>query len=159
MEIGKILEQKQDFYRNNRSKALTNTSIELPEQINNLITGNDYWRKAKENRYKKLVREGYMQDLLQLAEVAESKRNPANWFAKAASKVEWERTLKFLAKIREVARNAAEVIQHIAVPANGMQVVYKACWKLNAGVVRHAVTAAEIGRDPYKLFTWLCWHA
>jgi hypothetical protein len=23
--------------------------------------------------------------------------------------------------------------------------------------VRHAITAAENGRDPFKLFAWLCW--
>lgn len=158
MEIGKILEQKPQFYRNTDSKTVTNTSIELPAQIQSLITGSDYWRKAKENRYKKLIREGHLQDLIQLAEVAAEKRNPANWFAKAASKVEWDRTLSFLTKLREVARAAAEVAQRIVVPVNGMKAVYKACWKLNQGVVRHAVTAAETGRDPYKLFTWLCWH-
>src|SRR5437660_10161777 len=73
---------------NTVSKAITNnTSIELPPEIKELITGNDFWVNAKSNRYKKLIREGHLDKLLELAKMAHSKNNPANWFAKACSKV------------------------------------------------------------------------
>src|SRR6266849_2045911 len=68
------------------SNTTNNTSIELPQEIKALITGNDYWVNAKSNRYKKLIREGHLDKLLELAKMARVKNNPANWFAKACSK-------------------------------------------------------------------------
>jgi hypothetical protein len=40
---------------NKVSNTTNNTSIELPDEIKALITGNDYWVTAKTNRYKKLI--------------------------------------------------------------------------------------------------------
>lgn len=99
-----------------------------------------------------------MADLLELAKMAPSKNNPANWFAKAASKAQWERTLKFLAKAREVALAAVEVAKRIKVPADKALVVLKACWRLKGAAIRHAITAAETTRngDPFRYFSWLC---
>lgn len=154
MEVGKILQNK-GLYRNTDSKIANNTSIELPAEIASLITGSDYWKTAKQNRYKKLIRDGYMSELMQLAEIAKTKRIAANWFAKAASKANWERTLEFIAKMRKVAQDAAEVARRLGVPSNNMKAIYKACWKHGSGVIRHAVTAAELGREPYRYFNWL----
>lgn len=156
MELGKILEENQQrFYRNVVAKASDNGSIELPEIIKNLITGSDYWKNAKQNRYKKLIREGNLAELLELAEIAQTKKAPANWFAKVASKAQWERTLDFLARLRKVAQDAAEVAKRLSVPPCDMKAVYAACWRLGSGVIRHAVTASELGRDPYRYFNWL----
>src|SRR5258708_34563738 len=56
-----------DSIENTVSKAITNnTSIELPQEIKALITGNDFWVNAKSNRYKKLIREGHLDKLLVL---------------------------------------------------------------------------------------------
>src|SRR6266568_8751792 len=52
---------------NTVSKTTTNTSIELPQEIKELITGNDFWINAKTNRYLMLVRQGHGPLLLQLA--------------------------------------------------------------------------------------------
>src|SRR5260370_31168406 len=65
------------------SNTTNNTSIELPEEIKTLITGNDFWVNAKSNRYKKLIREGHLDKLLALANMARVKANPANWFPTA----------------------------------------------------------------------------
>jgi len=154
MEVVKILQSK-SLYRNNESKANSSTSIELPAIITDLITGSDYWKNAKQNRYKKLIRDGFYGELMQLAEIAQTKKVPANWFAKVASKANWERTLEFIAKLRKVAQAAAEVAKRLAVPSDKMKAVYKACWRLGDGVIRHAITAQETGRDRYKYFCWL----
>src|SRR2546430_6007531 len=78
---------------NTVGNTTNNTSIELPNEIKELITGTEYWVKAKSNRYKMLIRDGHLKKLLELAKMAHSKHNPANWFAKACSKAAWERTL------------------------------------------------------------------
>ena len=87
-------------------KAVGDTSIELPAAITNLITGNEYWVTAKSNRYKKLIREGHLDNLLELAKLALTKDNPAHWFAKVCSVKAWERTLDFLKKLYDVRRKA-----------------------------------------------------
>ncbi len=87
---------------NTVSKDITNkTSIELPQEIKELITGNNFWVDAKSNRYKKLIREGHLDKLLRLAKMAYGKEKPANWFATACSVKAWERTLAYLAKLKD----------------------------------------------------------
>ena len=87
------------------SDTTNKTSIELPQEIKALITGNDFWVNAKSNRYKKLIREGHLDKLLHLAKQALTKDNPANWFARACSKARWEKyTLPYFAKLKEVVR-------------------------------------------------------
>ena len=144
---------------NNVNKAITNnTSIELPQEIKELITGNDFWVNAKTNRYKKLIREGHLDKLLELAKMARVKNNPANWFAKACSKLAWERTLAYFAKLKEVARKAEHVARRLSTKVN--KFIYKQIWK-GVNVERWAVAAEEIGHDKpgqsrEKLFAWLC---
>jgi len=146
---------------NTVSKAITNnTSIELPQEIKELITGSDYWVNAKSNRYKKLIREGHMEKLLELAKMAHSKNNPANWFAKACSKATWERTLAYFAKLKEVARKAEHVARRLGTNVN--KFIYKQIWN-GVNVERWAVAAEEIrhdkpGQSREKHFAWLCLH-
>jgi hypothetical protein len=128
------------------------SSIELPAVIDELIDNKMY-----RNKFRSLIRRGHLQDLLELAGLAASKDKPSHWFAKVTAKRCWEQTLKFLAKAREIARMAAEVTKRIKVPTGSLNVVYKACWRVRGQTIRHAITAAETGRDPFKLFTWLCW--
>ena len=52
-------------------KACGDTSIELPAAITNLITGSEFWVTAKSNRYRKLIREGHLDNLLELAKLAQ----------------------------------------------------------------------------------------
>jgi hypothetical protein len=136
----------------------TNTSIELPSEIKALITGNDYWVNAKSNRYKKLIREGHLDKLLELANMARVKNNPANWFV--CSKATWERTLAYFTKLKEVARKAEHVARRLGTKVNGF--IYKQIWK-GVNVERWAVAAEEIrhdkpGQSREKLFAWLCLH-
>jgi hypothetical protein len=140
------------------SNTTNNTSIELPEEIKALITGTDFWVNAKTNRYKKLIREGHLDKLLALANMARSKNNPANWFAKACSKAAWDRTLAYFAKLKEVARKAETVARRIGTNVN--KFIYKMIWN-GANVERWAVTAAEVshekpGQSREKHFAWLC---
>ena len=144
---------------NTASKAITNnTSIELPEEIKALITGNDFWVNAKTHRYQKLIREGHLGKLLELAKMAHSKQKPANWFAKVCSKAAWERTLVYLAKLKEVARKAETVARRLGTKVN--KFIYKQIWK-GVNVEQWAVAAEEIrhdkpGQSREKYFAWLC---
>lgn len=136
-----------------------NTSIELPAQIAALITGADFWVRAKSNRYKKLIREGHLEKLLYLAHEAQTKEHPANWFAAACSKANWEeRTLPFFAKLREVARTAELVAKRLGAKIN--RFIYKMIWR-GVNVERWAVAAQEVphdkpGQSREKYFAWLC---
>ena len=139
-------------------KAVGDTSIELPAAISNLITGSDYWITAKSNRYKKLIREGHLDNLLELAKLALTKDNPAHWFAKVCSVKAWERTLDFLKKLDTVRRKADQVAKRIG---DGLtKFVYKQIWA-GKNVERHAITAEEVRHDKpnqskWRLFAYLC---
>jgi len=146
---------------NTDGNTTNNTSIELPQEITALITGSDFWVLAKTNRYKKLIREGHKDKLLHLAHEAQTKDNPANWFARACSKAQWEKyTLPYFAKIKEVARKAEAVARRLGVKINNF--IYKQIWK-GANVERWAVLAEEVshnkpGQSREKHFAWLCLH-
>src|SRR5690348_10448615 len=77
---------------------------EIPAPIDDLIDN-----KMFRNRYKRLIREGHLPDLLELAALALEKDKPSHWFAKACSVKMWERTLDFLAKLRAVQSTAERV--------------------------------------------------
>lgn len=140
----------------NQIQKNSNTSIELPAEITVLITGSDFWITAKSNRYKKLVRDGHLRNLLELAAIAQMKRRPANWFAKVCSVKAWERTLSFLKKLYNVREKAERVVIRIGCVAEGMKrFVYKQIWA-GKNVERHAVAAQEIGKSRDKLFAYLC---
>ena len=136
-----------------------NTSIELPAEIKELITGSDYWVNLKTLRYKKLIREGHLDKLLHLAREAHTKDRPANWFAAACSKERWEKyTLPYFAKLKEVARKAEAVVRRLGTQINNF--IYKQIWK-GVNVERWAVAAQEVrhdkpGQSREKYFAWLC---
>jgi hypothetical protein len=142
-------------------KHTNNTSIELPAEIKALITGSDYWVNAKTNRYKKLIRKGHLQKLLHLAHEAQTKDNPANWFAAACSKARWEQyTLPYFAKLQEVAQKAEQVASRLGTKVNNF--IYQQIWK-GVNVVRWAIAAQEVkhdkpGQSREKYFAWLCVH-
>lgn len=168
-----------EFYRNKASESASVTSIEgsvlhkektgktvatvgeIPETIDALIDN-----KMFRNKFKALIRKGHLQDLLDLAEVAQGKDKPSHWFARATRTTPvpgneskptfWERSLKFLAKLRKVRRIAQEVGQRLKVPADSVNAVFKAAWRHNEAAVRMAVTAAETGKKhPFGLFCTL----
>lgn len=133
--------------------------IDIPESIDALIDNKMY-----RNKFKKLIRDGHLNDLLELAKMARGKDNPSHWFAtvtatksKDGKPPRWQSTLKFLSELRSVRQTATEVLRRVQVPAGSLNAVYKACWRLREAVVQRAVTAAEIGRDPFRLFCWLCY--
>src|SRR6266516_3933283 len=134
-----------------------NTSIELPQEIKALMTGSDFWVLAKTNRYKKLIREGHLNDLLELAKMALSKNNPAHWFAKVCSVKAWERTLDFLKKLYDVRKKAERVVERIGQHnlERMRKFVYKQIWA-GKSVERYAVATQEIGENRHKLFVYLC---
>lgn len=134
------------------------TSIELPTAIINLITGNEYWVTAKSNRYKKLIREGHLDNLLELATLALKKDNPAHWFAKVCSVKAWERTLDFLKKLNDVRKKAAQVTRRIGEGLTNF--VYKQIWA-GRNVERWAIAAEEVrhskpNQSKERLFAFLC---
>lgn len=141
------------------SNTTNNTSIELPAEIQALITGSDFWVRAKTRRYKKLVREGHLDKLLHLAHAAQTKDHPANWFAAACSKARWERyTLPYFAKLQEVARKAERVARRLGTKINNF--IYKQIWR-GVNVERWAIAAEEVrhdkrGQSREKYFAWLC---
>lgn len=160
---------RQDFYRNKASESASSISIEetstykgkpgtktptvgeIPEAIDALIDN-----KMFRNKFKALIRKGHLQDLLDLAEVAEGKDNKSHWFARATRTTPlpghegkptyWERSLKFLAKLRQVRRIAEQIGNRIKVPQGSMNAVFKAAWRHQQGALRFAVTAAEVGK-------------
>jgi hypothetical protein len=171
--IGSLLENRKTSIELKR--ITSNNSIELgrpttkapatadiPEAIDALIDNKSY-----RNKFRALIRKGHLKDLLELAAMAQNKEKPSHWFAKwtrttpekgkEGEPTNWQRTLQFLARAREVARNAAEVLRRLKVPTKSLKAVYKACWKLRGIAIQRAVTAAEIGRDPFRLFCWLCY--
>lgn len=144
----------------NVSNTTNTNSIELPSEITALITGTEYWIRAKSNRYKKLIREGHLSKLLELARMAKTKDNPANWFAKACSKAAWERTLAYFAKLSQVAQKADRVARRLSTQVN--RFIYQQIWK-GVNVERWAAWAQEMphnktGQNKLKHFAWLCLH-
>ena len=157
------------FYRNKASESASSTSIEetlankgrsvkptatvgeIPKAIDVLIDN-----KMFRNKFKALIRRGHLQDLLDLAEVASTKDTPSHWFARATrttpvpgregKPTHWERSLKFLAKLRQVRRIAEQIGNRIKVPADSVNAVFKAAWRHQQGALRFAVTAAEVGK-------------
>jgi hypothetical protein len=154
------------------SVSTNNTSIEIPPEIDALIDNKAYY-----NKFKSLIRKGHLQDLLDLTEVALTKDNPPHWFAKATKTTlapgqdgptMWERTLDYLAKLRNVQVMARLVAAKIGTAVT--KSIYKQIWR-GANVERWADTAAEmkqlagqrVGKriiredtDPAKYFMWLC---
>jgi hypothetical protein len=141
----------EELKRNKKTTSRSDTSIELPDGVVRLITGSDYWINAKTNRYKKLIREGYLKDLLEIAEMAKDRDNPAHWFARTCSKVMWDRTLKFLEKRRRLSREASLAAERCDIPK---YLILKKAWQ-GANVMLAAVTASEVGRDQISLFQYL----
>jgi hypothetical protein len=146
---------------NTAGNTPNNTSIELPAEIRALITGSDFWVRAKTNRYKKLIREGHLDKLLHLAQEAQSKERPANWFAAACSKERWEQyTVPYFAKLAEVTQKAEQVARRLGTKVN--RFIYKMIWR-GANVERWAVAAEEVrhdkpGQSRERYFAWLCVH-
>ncbi|MCX4976248.1 hypothetical protein [Streptomyces sp. NBC_00620] len=130
-----------------------NPSIELPAEIEALITGPEYWQTAKRNRYRMLIREGHLNKLLNLAQIATTKTSPANWFATAASRKAWERTTDYLSKLVTVVETVERVAHKLGVAVNGF--IYKQAWK-GVNVERWADLARESGKHRGKYFAWLC---
>lgn len=154
----RAMQKQHERQQQEKNKRNDNTSIELPAAITSLTTGNEYWVTAKSNRYKKLIREGHLDDLLELAALALTKNNPANWFAKVCSVKAWERTLDFLKKLNDVRKKAAQVTKRIG---EGMATfVYKQIW-VGRNVERWAVAAEEVAHNKpnqskERLFAYLC---
>ncbi len=138
--------------------ATNNTSIELPEEIKALNTGTPWLVRAKANRYKMLIRQGYRELLLQLAREAQEKHSPAHWFASVCSKASWQRTLDYAKKQAEVVKQAAETAKKLGTSVSTF--IYKQVWK-GVNTIRYAALAAETphakpGQGTLQHFAWLC---
>ena len=129
---------------------LTNNSIDLPAEIDSLIDNKMY-----RNKFRKLIREGHLASLLKLAEIAHTKGTPSRWFAMVTAKRNWERTLEFLAKVRQVANQVAHAAEKLNIPAARLKPLFKAAWQLHGQLPRLAGLAKETGRDPERYFWWL----
>lgn len=149
--------QEQHSQKQKPTEKNNSTSIEVPAAIQQLNTGSDYWVAKKTGRYKKLIREGHLAALLELATIALTKEKPANWFAKVCSVKAWERTMDFLKKRHATLRRAEQVAERLGKEmAERMRLfIYKQIWA-GKSVERHAVAAQELGKNRHKLFAWLC---
>src|SRR5574338_696384 len=63
---------------NTGSTVTTNNSIDIPQEIDDLIDN-----KAYRNKFKSLIKKGHLHDLLELAAQARTKDKPKHWFAQA----------------------------------------------------------------------------
>ena len=126
----------------------SNTSIEIPEQIDALIDN-----KMFRNKFRSLIKRGFLSQLTQLAEIAKSKTAPSRWFAKATSKAMWDRTLRFLEECANMYETAVQVARNLRTDVSLF--VLKACWKLRGDAVRMSVEANETGKRPLHLFLWM----
>lgn len=155
--IGQIMQDREKKKEENKQQGAKRvSSIELPSAVVQLITGSDYWVRAKTNRYIKLLRTGEvtLKDMLMLADRAKTKRNPAGWFANVMSVARWTRTLDFLKKSTvDIAKKAQAIAERLGVKVS--KFIYKQVWH-NPRVEWCAVQAEEIGKDRMKLFAWLC---
>lgn len=132
------------------SSKLTNNSIDIPAEIDALIDNKAYY-----NKFRKLIREGHLDKLLKLAEIAWTKEAPSHWFATVTAKHNWERTLEFLAEIRQVAKQVMHAAEQLRVPDDRLKPLFKAAWQLRGQLPRLAGLAKETGRDPERYFWWL----
>jgi hypothetical protein len=150
-----VVQQPSASIEETGGKNTVNSIEELPPEIEALIDNKMY-----RNKFRKYIREGYLHDLLQLAEIAQTKGRKSHWFAKVTAKANWEQTQDFLKTLRKVMQAAEEVVTRLALPAKHVGAVYKACWKLKDVAVRHAITAKETAKgDQFKYFCWLCFKA
>jgi hypothetical protein len=130
----------------------TSTSIELPAEIEALIDN-----KMFRPKFRKLIRDGHVRDLLELAEIAHTKGRPSHWFATVTAKANWDKTREFLSQLHKVAEAAQQVMSRLSVPTQHLRAVYKACWKVRGNVDRITAKAAETAKgDTFKYFCWLC---
>jgi len=127
-------------------------ALDLPEAIDALIDNKNY-----RNKFRYLIKQGYLGQLLELAAIAQEKDTPSRWFSVVTAKKNWQATLSFLSELHKVLQTAEQVLRRIKPPTGSLKAVYKACWKLRDAAVQRAVTASEIGRDPFRLFCWLCY--
>lgn len=159
MNIGDIAKKRFASIESNVGKT-SNTSIELPEEISSLIVG-EAFREARINRYKMLIRQGYLQHLLEIARYCRrvATKNPAFLFARMAGKARWEQTVDFAAKLVEAARIVAEAAKRLGVEAGNA--IYKAYWSFKATILPKAILASEIVEEKrgnkLRLFNYLCW--
>jgi hypothetical protein len=147
--LAQVLEHQSHSIERSRV-ILTTNSIDIPAEIDNLIDNKMY-----HNKFRKLIREGHLDKLMKLAEIAKTKEAPSRWFAKATAKANWERTLEFLAKIRQVANQVMHAAEQLHVPTDRLKPLFKAAWNLRGQLPRLAGLAKESGRDPERYFWWL----
>lgn len=134
---------------------------DIPDSVDQLIDNKMY-----RNKYKKLIREGHLQDLVELAQVARERStetSPSRYFARATrttpikgeegALTRWERALKFLANLRNVRNQAQAVASRLGIQVTGF--ILKQVWSGKL-VDRWAAVAQESGRNKERYFAWLC---
>lgn len=124
----------------------------LPEWLRPVVQ-NEMWAK----RYQKLETEAPIELRALVSYALKNARDVFRYMNKACSKANWDETVKKWRKSLNVARIAPEIIKRIGARKSQYKAVYKAVWRFGEGVLRHAVTAEELGRDRVKLFCWLVW--
>ena len=139
-------------YRNDGDKTQKTTRASLPEWLQPVVQ-NDSWAI----RYKKLLDEAPAELRALVDYAVKNARDVFRYMNTACSKTNWVSTLKKWKRSIMVACTASEVIKRIGARKTQYKAVYKALWGFGDGVLRHAVTAQEIGKDPFKLFCWLVW--
>lgn len=124
----------------------------LPEWLLPYVQ-NPMWAK----RLVQLLNEGNAQILAQVVRHTKkvAKRDPVHYFARCVSRKKWTETTKEMLKKIKVDKLAAEVVKRLGAKEKHLNAIYAACWRLQGGVIRHAITAQEVGKNRFVFFCWL----
>lgn len=111
-------------------------------------------------RYAQLLNEGGELVLRELIKRLPSVKwrgqpKPYHYMNAACSKANWADTVRQMRQSLRIDELAKDVFKRLEATQKQARAIYAACWRLGTSVVRHAVTAQEIGRDRFKFFCWL----
>jgi hypothetical protein len=135
-------------------------TVEIPAEIDDLID-DKRWR----SKYGAMICRGFKEQLMQLARHTRSmqaagklREAPQHFFSGYAKNARWERTLKFLAALREVRELAERVAKKLKTEVTDF--LLQQIWR-GVNVERWADLAQEAphdkpGQSTGRYFTWLC---
>jgi hypothetical protein len=135
-------------------------TVQIPGEIDALISDKGY-----RSKYGAMICRGFKEQLLQLARYTRSmqaagklREAPQHFFSGYAKNARWERTLKFLAGLREVRELAERVAKKLKTEVTDF--LLQQIWR-GVNVERWADLAREAphdkpGQSTGRYFTWLC---
>lgn len=125
----------------------------LPDDVLNLIDNKNYLPK-----HKKLARDYGSKYLIKLAELAQTKDKPSNWYAKVTSKKNWGNiTLPMLEKLFQAVEQAKKAISKLGISDKWLRFYTKVAYRTTEakfyGILEQAQTSAKT--TPQYYFRYL----